>query len=130
MQSTLKGPIMKKLNIWLQTTFYVVAGINHFLNPDFYLELIPPYFGEPELINLLSGVVEVILGIGLLIPRFRMFAAWGIILMLISFIPSHIYFVEQGSCIKDGGLCVPDWVGWGRLLVIHPLLMLWAWTAR
>ncbi len=120
---------MKKLSIWLQTTFYVVAGMNHFLNPGFYLELIPPYFGEPELINWLSGGVEVMLGLGLLIPKFRLFAAWGIILMLISFIPSHIYFIEQGSCIQDGGLCVPDWMGWARLIVIQPLLMLWAWTA-
>jgi len=120
---------MKKISVWLQSAFYVFAGVNHFINPDFYLDLIPPFLSNPSLINLLAGVFEIALGIGILAPKFRKMAVYGIMLMLIAFIPSHIYFIQIGSCI-DGGLCVPEWIGWLRLIIIHPLLIYWAWTAK
>lgn len=121
---------MKKypLNVLAMALFYVAAGLNHFLNPSFYLPLIPPYFPYHALINWSSGVIEILLGI-LLIPTFsRKWAAFGIIAMLIAFIPSHVYFIEVNSCAGD--LCVPVWVGWFRLVVIHPLLIYWAWNNR
>jgi uncharacterized membrane protein len=58
----------------------------------------------------------------------RKWAAYGIIAMLIAFIPSHIYFIQINSCA--GQLCVPTWLGWARLLLIHPLLLFWAWSNR
>ncbi len=108
--------------------FYVAAGLNHFINPAFYLPLIPPYFPYHTLINVSSGAIEVIVGV-LVIPTFsRKWAAYGIIAMLIAFIPAHIYFIEMNSCA--GELCVPTWIGWFRLVVIHPLLVYWAWINR
>ena len=35
--------------------FYVLAGINHFLNPKFYLKIIPPFLPFPQLVNRASG---------------------------------------------------------------------------
>ena len=121
---------MKKVILYLQSFFYIFAGINHFINPEFYYPLIPDYLSELSgFINSFSGTVEVCFGIGLLIPKSRKRAAGGIVLMLLAFIPSHVYFIQIGSCI-DGGLCVDPWIGWVRLLVIHPLLIWWAWSAR
>jgi len=105
--------------------FYFLAGLNHFIMPDFYYGLIPDYLPFPKIINTLAGIAELTLAGGLLFPMFRRFAAYGIVVMLIAFIPSHIYFIEIGSCVSHG-LCVPAWVGWVRLIVIHPLLILWA----
>ena len=119
----------QKISRLIQAGFYVIAGINHFINPQFYLDLIPPYFIYFEEINLLAGIAEILLGIGLIFNPSRKVAAFGIILMLIAFIPAHIYFIQLGSCLGDG-LCVPAWIGWFRLVVIHPLLIFWAWTAR
>lgn len=124
-----KKEILKKIVIRGMGYFYLIAGINHFLNPDFYSPLIPPFFSNPDLVNLLAGVAEVLLGLGILYYPTRARAAWGIVLMLIAFIPSHWYFIQLGSCIGDG-LCVPEWVGWVRLVVVHPILILWAiWVA-
>ena len=110
--------------------FYLVAGINHFLTPDFYLPLIPPFFSSPEAINVLAGVAELLLGVGVLYFPTRKRAAWGIVVLLVCFIPSHVYFIQVGSCIPEG-LCVPAWIGWMRLLLIHPLLIYWAvWVAK
>lgn len=107
------------------SAFYLVAGINHFIDPSSYYPLIPGYLPFPEFINIFSGIVEVALALGLLFPKYRKISSWAIILMLIAFIPSHIYFIQVGSCIPDG-LCVPEWIGWVRLIVIHPLLIGWA----
>lgn len=109
--------------------FYLIAGTNHFINAAFYLGLIPDYLPFPEFINYASGVVEVLLGIGVAIPRWRKVSVYGIIMLLILFIPSHVYFIQMGSCV-DGGLCVSPWIAWVRLLVIHPVLMFWAWKVR
>ncbi len=120
---------IRKISLYLQCIFYVVAGANHFIQPSFYLDLIPSYFVYPEFINYLSGAIEILLGIGLFFHATRGLAAYAIIAMLIAFIPSHVYFIQIGGCIA-GGLCAPVWVGWFRLVVIHPLLMYWAWRHR
>ncbi len=106
--------------------FYLIAGVNHFLNPEFYYGLIPEYLPWKESVNTISGVAEVCLALMIADRAWRKTASVLIIVMLILFIPAHIYFIQIGSCV-DGGLCVPDWVGWVRLVVIHPILILWAW---
>lgn len=122
--------IVQKFLIYCMGYFYLVAGVNHFVTPDFYIPLIPPFFTNPEWINILSGVAEVLLGLGVLYLPTRKRAAWGIFGLLLCFIPSHVYFIQIGSCI-EGGLCAPEWVGWFRLLVVHPLLLFWAfWVSK
>jgi len=109
--------------------FYVFAGSYHFINPEFYFGLIPDYLPYPKLINYLSGFLEIVLAIGVAIPKTRGFAVKGIIILLILFIPSHIYFIQVGSCV-EAAFCVAPWIAWMRLLVIHPLLIFWAWSVR
>lgn len=120
---------MKKSRLYLQVAFYLFAGANHFLNPEFYTGLIPEYLPFHHFINIASGVIEIVLALGLLFPVTRRFSGYGIILMLISFIPSHVYFIQIGGCIEDG-LCTSLVVAWIRLVIVHPLLMIWAWSVR
>ena len=121
---------MMKISLYLQSFFYIFAGLNHFINPEFYSPLIPEYLQDfSKFINVFAGAIEIAFGVALIFPGLRKAAVLGIILMLVAFIPSHVYFVQLGSCIPDG-LCVPEWIGWGRLLVIHPLLIWWAWSVR
>ena len=118
---------MKKVLRLLLIAFYAFAGSYHFISPDFYSGLIPDYLPFHTFINYASGVLEIILAIGVALPKYRSAAGKGIVLLLILFIPSHIYFIQIGSCVEDG-LCVAPWIAWIRLLIIHPLLMLWAWS--
>lgn len=121
---------LQKVIIHALGYFYLAAGINHFLTPDFYLPLIPPFFSNPEGINMIAGVAELLLGVGVLYFPTRKRAAWGILVLLACFIPSHVYFIQVGSCIPEG-LCVPQVVGWLRLLLIHPVLLYWAfWVSK
>jgi uncharacterized membrane protein len=121
-----------KLKFWSRltlVTFFVVAGVNHFVNPDFYYPIIPDYLPFPVLINKISGILELMLSIGFIWKKTRTYAAYIAIAMLIAFIPSHIYFIKIDACVGEG-LCVPMWVAWLRLLLIHPLLIYWLWRSR
>ena len=122
----LKQSIKKALLI-IAVVFYIFGGYNHFTNPSFYLPLIPPYLSTwATEINLLAGIIEIALGL-LLIPKYtRKYAGWGIILMLIAFIPSHIYFIQKGT-FTLGSITMNPAISWIRLLVAQPLLIIWAW---
>ena len=109
--------------------FYLFAGSYHFINPEFYSDLIPDYLPFHSAINYLSGFLEIVFGIGVAFPKTRMFAAKGIIVLLILFIPSHVDFILKGSCVESA-FCVSPWIAWLRLLIIHPILIYWAWSIR
>jgi uncharacterized membrane protein len=111
--------------------FYILGGYNHFNNPSFYIPLIPPYLSTWAVeLNLISGFAEIFLGILLIPTQTRRYAGFGIVLMLIAFIPSHIYFIERGN-FSLGSFTMSPLISWIRLLIFQPLLILWAlWVSR
>ena len=70
---------------------YVIVGIKHFTNTDFFVTIVPPIINCKEEVVVVSGLIEVILGILLLFNQTRKLAAWGIILLLIAVFPANIY---------------------------------------
>jgi uncharacterized membrane protein len=69
---------------------YAAAGINHFIHPEMYIAIMPPWLPAHAALVFLSGLMEVLLAILLIIPFTRRFAAWGIILLLIAVFPANI----------------------------------------
>lgn len=98
-------------HLYVMAVIYVVAGLNHFRNPRLYLKIIPPYFSHPKLLNTLSGMAEIALGLFLCIPKFSSFAAWGIIALLIAVFPANLYMYQN----ERAGLGLPKWVRLIRL---------------
>jgi uncharacterized membrane protein len=117
--------ILKVAKIWGQSIFYLTAGLSHLIFSEFYLPLIPDGGLSREVLNCLAGYSEIGLGLMILIPRARCWASYGLIGMLMVYVIVHVRFVLNGGCF-NGSLCLPSWVGWLRLLVIHPLLIIWA----
>jgi uncharacterized membrane protein len=112
---------MKKISLYVMSLFYLAAGMNHFVNPAFYLPMIPPMFPAPLALNALSGAAELIVAMMLIRPEVRSLGAWAAILLLIAVFPANIYMFTQGGAAFD----VPDWA----LLVRLPLqLVLIAWA--
>ena len=72
--------------------FYINVGVKHFIDPDWFLYIIPPYltFIGLELIYL-SGIFEITVGILILFSKYRKIASYGIILLLIGVYPANIY---------------------------------------
>jgi uncharacterized membrane protein len=50
-------------HLYVMAFLYIIAGINHFRVPRLYQKIIPTYFPNPSLLNILSGAIEIILGI-------------------------------------------------------------------
>ena len=70
---------------------YVIVGVKHFTNTDFFVAIVPPVISWKEEAVLISGIIEIVLGILLLFNQTRKLAAWGIILLLIAVFPANIY---------------------------------------
>lgn len=73
------------------SVLYVSIGIKHFINTEFFVAIIPPIINYKEAAVIISGFIEVILGILLLFNQTRKLASWGIIFLLIAVFPANIY---------------------------------------
>lgn len=112
---------MNNLSLYCIAAIYIVSGFLHFFRPEPYLRIMPPYIPNHPLMVVLSGIAELVLGIGLLFPATRIVAAWGLILLLIAIFPANVYMAtaEKFSAI-------PGWIRWGRL-PLQLVLIWWAW---
>lgn len=107
------------------SALYFLAGINHFYNPYFYLEITPEYYYNPEFLVAISGFVEILLAIMLLFREIRKIACWLIIGMLVVFFFA-IHVPMVAGYYLDGN---PNlWLAVLRLPV-QALLVWWAWKA-
>ena len=56
---------------------YVIIGIKHFTDTNFFIEIVPPIINWKKEAVLLSGFIEISLGV-LLFNQTRKLVAWGI----------------------------------------------------
>jgi uncharacterized membrane protein len=113
------------------SAFYILAGFNHLIHPEFYLAIIPPGLPEPEWINLIAGLAEIVLGVFVLEPRVRVLAAWGIVALLIAIFPANVYVATANIGLPAGEPGTGNaFVNWVRL-PIQGVLVAWAfWYTR
>jgi uncharacterized membrane protein len=115
----------KRISLWVMALFYLVAGLNHFRDPGFYMQIMPPWIPWHAAMVWLSGVAEVVLGVGLLIPRLRRAAAWGVIALLIAVFPANLHMALNDVAVN--GEHLPAWALWLRL-PLQAVLIAWAWV--
>jgi uncharacterized membrane protein len=114
---------MKKLFLYIMAGFYALAGINHFINPAFYLTIMPQWMPWQEFLVYLSGATEIALGLLLIPVQARKISAQLIVAMLVVFfflihIPMAIDFWKRNDPLL--------WVALVRL-PIQFVLIAWAW---
>lgn len=68
----------------------VIAGILHFVVPEPFIRIVPGFLPAPAALVYLSGVIEVLLGWGLLLPATRRPAAWGLVALFIAVYPANL----------------------------------------
>ena len=106
---------------WLAAGFFLLAGINHFLIPGFYEQIVPPGFPSPKILVIISGLAELAGGLGLLIRPVRRMAGWGLIVLLIAVFPANIYMA-----VYPEGFGILPWLLWMRLPA-QGLFAIWVW---
>jgi uncharacterized membrane protein len=109
---------------WLLGILFVLAGANHFWHPDFYLAIMPPWLPWHVALVQISGVAEILGGIGILVPTTRRFAGWGLIALLIAVFPANIYMAT--AHVQPPGLHVTPFGAWMRL-PFQALFLAWVW---
>ena len=112
---------IRTVSLILMSSFYIVAGANHFINPRVFVQIVPPYLPYPLELVYISGFCEIILGLLLLIPSSRFFAGWGLILLLIAVFPANIYVAQTNGEAMN----VTPLLAWARL----PLQLVLIWIA-
>jgi uncharacterized membrane protein len=101
--------------------FYAVAGTLHFIKPDAYLKIMPPYIPWHVAMVSVSGGFEIIGGLGLLVPQMRRASAWGLIALLIAVFPANVYMATNPT--DAGAASIAPVFRWGRL----PLQLILVW---
>ena len=89
--------LTKRILKYIFAVFFVLAGLTHFLNPDVYVKIMPPYLPWHLFLVYLSGFFEIALGILLLIPRQARLAAWGLIALLVAVFPANIHMAANAG---------------------------------
>ena len=103
--------LLKLITILIMAYFYISVGIKHFTEPEWFLQIYPPFLPFGLAAVYVSGFFEVLFGIMLLIPKTRYYAGWGLIALLIAVFPANIYLAYTNGAAMD----IPAAVAWGRL---------------
>ena len=105
----------------LLAVLFVVAGLIHFVKPGMYVKIMPPMLPAPFALVYLSGLAEILGGIGLLVPATRQAAAWGLVDLLVCVWPANVYMAMRPELFPG----IPVWALWARVPLQVPMI-LWA----
>ncbi len=103
--------------------FYVIAGFGHFVKPNWYIRVMPPYYPWPRALVALTGILEIGLGVLLFFPAWKDWGLYGIMGMLLLFLSVHTHMLKS----KEDAAGIPRWI----LIIRLPLqfaLMYWAYS--
>jgi uncharacterized membrane protein len=112
----------------LAAAFFIVAGTLHFVRPEFYLRIMPPYIPWHLAMVRVSGFFEILGGLGLLLPQTRRAAAWGLVALLVAVFPANIYMATNP--VDAGAASIAPALRWGRL-PMQAVFVAWVlWCSR
>jgi len=102
----------------------IAAGINHFVNPGFYLKIVPAALPAPEVLVYVSGMGEILGALGTMHRRTKRPAGWFLVLVLVAVYPANIYMAMNAEKFPE----IPQWALLARL-PLQFLFIYWVWLA-
>lgn len=98
----------------------------HFVVPAPYAAIVPQWLPNAPLLVVISGIAEILGGLGVLLPQTRRLAGWGLIALLVAVFPANIHMLQLGRTNH----APPYWVAalWLRL-PLQLLMLWWVWRA-
>lgn len=103
---------------------FVFTGVSHFIVTEKFMEMMPPVFPAPLFLIYLSGIFEILGGIGLMISKTKFWAGIGLILLLVAVFPANIYVALNN--VQLGGFMNYAVYQWLRL-PMQFVLIAWVW---
>lgn len=109
-------------HLYLMAIVYILAGLNHFRQPELYKKIIPSFLPKKTFIIEITGFLTIMFGCYLFIPKLIPYALWSIIALLIAVLPANINMLVN----KEARLGIPVWILSLRI-PIQFALMYWAY---
>jgi len=106
----------RKLAPFVVGIFFIIVGVTHFTNPDFFLSIVPPYLPAPLALVYVSGCFEILGGLGVMLPATRTLAGYGLLALLVAVYPANIHMAMNPD--------IPPAALYGRL----PIQFVFAWV--
>ena len=91
----MKVTIAKSILIIISSIFYIIVGIKHFIDPNFFIAIVPPYLPYHLELVYISGFFEILFGTMILFPKYRFYGAVGLMLLLTAVFPANIYLAQS-----------------------------------
>ncbi len=120
--------LYKTATIYIMSLLYIIVGIKHFTDPNFFIYIIPDYINWKYEAVYISGFVEVILGLLLIFKKSRKLASYGLILLLIAVFPANVYLYE--SEIAQQSLNISKNQALIRMPFQIPLILIAFWHSK
>ena len=90
---------------------YIKIGIDHFIDPSWFIQIVPPYLSYKLELVYISGFFEILFGLLILFKRTRFYASWGLILLLAAVFPANIYLAQTNG----EAMAISSTIAWLRL---------------
>ena len=122
---TLPRSLPRRIALLALALMFVVAGVLHFTSPDFYVSIMPPYLPCHLELVYLSGVLEILGGLGVLMAPIRRVTGYALIALL-----AAVYLTNIHMALNPGDFAhlASRWALYLRLPVQF-VFAAWAWWA-
>lgn len=81
--------------------WFISGGVYHFIDANFFLDIMPPYIPFHLAAVYVSGVFEILGALGLLFARTRRLAGMGLFILTIAVSPANIYMWMNPALFPD-----------------------------
>ena len=110
----------------LLALLFVAAGVLHLVKPAPFVSIVPRSLPAPRTLVILSGVFEILGGVGVLVPSVGAWAGWGLIALLVAVFPANIQMLIDAHSAHASR-------GWQAALILRlplqVLLIAWVYAA-
>lgn len=107
---------------YLLALFFVGVGVTHFTNEEAFIAIVPPYLPAARALVWISGVFEILGGLGVLFVRTRRRAGIGLIALLVAVFPANVHMALHPEAFPE----LPAWGLYARL-PFQLLFIAWVW---
>lgn len=120
------GPHMHRIAIIIIALWMLAGGILHLVMPETFFRIVPDWMPQRAVVYL-SGLAELAIGTGVILPRFRALAGLAFAVMCAVYLPLHVWDFFR----PDPVFAVP-YMAAARIAVQFVLIALglWLWLRR
>jgi uncharacterized membrane protein len=116
---------LKALGSWFFAIFFFYAGLMHFVQEESFTAIVPPSIPFPKLIVWITGFMELVFAVFLVLPRYRKLAGLLLAPFLLAVLPANIYMAMNN--VPFGEMSATPTILWLRVVLQFPLIVSILW---